>query len=111
MIKKIYVSEIPMIKNKDIEERIDDFVLQQKNGTLVVQDDEEKMMFYPRESTVAEMVEVLDLLPPDFHISVMGNDELAILIISRQGIRIGTLFRSTDFLLRATGSQLRSTCI
>ena len=58
MIKKIYVSEIPMIKNKDIEERIDDFVLQQKNGTLVVQDDNEKMMFYPRESTVAEMVEV-----------------------------------------------------
>ena len=32
-------------------------------------------------------------------------------IISRQGIRIGTLFRSIDFLLRTTGSQLRSTCI
>lgn len=34
-----------------------------------------------------------------------------LLIISRQGIRIGTLFRSIDFLLRTTGSQLRSTCI
>ena len=30
-------------------------------------------------------------------------------IISRQGIRIGTLFRSIDFLLRTTGSQVRST--
>ena len=32
-------------------------------------------------------------------------------IISRQGIRIGTLFRSIDFLLRTTGSQLKSTCV
>ena len=32
-------------------------------------------------------------------------------IISRQGIRIGTLFRSIDFLSRTTGSQLRSTCV
>ncbi len=34
-----------------------------------------------------------------------------LLIISRQEIRIGTLFRSIDFLLRTTGSQLRSTCV
>ena len=32
-------------------------------------------------------------------------------IISRQGIRIGTLFRSIDFLLRTIGSQMRSTCV
>jgi len=37
--------------------------------------------------------------------------ETYIVNISRQGIRIGTLFRSIDFLLRTTGSQLRSTCV
>lgn len=80
MIKKIYVSDIPQKSGLDVEQRIEKYILEQEKGTLVVQDDNEKMMFYPRESTVAEMVEVLDLLPPDFHISVMGNDELAIAV-------------------------------
>ena len=34
-----------------------------------------------------------------------------IMIISQQGIRIGTVFRSIDSLLRTNGSQLRSTCV
>ena len=39
-----------------------------------------------------------------------SNAEEAILIISRQGIRSGTLFRSIESLLRTNGSPLGSVC-
>lgn len=46
------------------------------------------------------------LMPSDWLASLISTH----MIISRQEVRLGTLFRATDFLLRTIGSHLRSTC-